>query len=70
MHIIGNAYHRDLEFELPPRAAGRPPWRRLIDTALASPDDIRAPDEAPELPEDVYRVHAHSVVLLTRPMPD
>jgi glycogen operon protein len=70
MHIIGNAYHEDLEFELPPRNPGGPAWRRLIDTALASPDDINPPDTAPQVPDGVYSVRAHSVVLLTRPMPE
>jgi isoamylase len=47
----------------PPR--GRP-WRRCIDTALASPDDVRRGEDAPTVASAVYVVQPRSVVLLVR----
>ena len=43
--------------------AGRP-WRRWIDTALASPDDIVPWDDAPAFAERSYHTEARSVVCL------
>src|SRR5262249_29263678 len=43
------AIHADMEsqtFQVPPSPSGRP-WRRVVDTALASPLDIVPEDEAP-----------------------
>jgi isoamylase len=65
VHGMLNAYWEPLPFELPPLpAASREPWRRWIDTALASPDDIRPWDEAPFVGEATYRVQPRSVVVL------
>jgi len=64
-HLILNAYWSALEFELPPiDDASRGPWRRWIDTALDSPDDITEWDSAPPVPWKPYRAAAHSVVIL------
>ena len=41
LHIIVNAYWKALEFELPPAGDGHAAWRRVVDTFLESPDDIR-----------------------------
>ncbi|NJD07640.1 MAG: glycogen debranching protein GlgX [Methylococcaceae bacterium] len=57
-----NAYHQPLTFQLPPQPDG--PWRRWIDTALASPDDIAEPGQAPEVAGTIYRVAEHSVAVL------
>jgi glycogen operon protein len=70
MHIIGNAYHKPLTFMLPATNSDDHPWRRLIDTSLASPDDIHAPQTAPVFTPSEYRVEAHSIVLLGRPLGD
>ena len=60
-----NAYWEPLTFELPAVPAdSQTAWRRCIDTALASPDDIVAWDTAAPVDQATYVVHAHSVVLL------
>ncbi len=61
-HLILNAYWEPLEFELPP--PGGAGWRRWIDTALASPDDIVPWQEAPAVAGDRYRAGPRSVVML------
>lgn len=63
VHLILNAYCEPLEFELPKLAIGQF-WRRWIDTALESPDDILAWETAPVVPCLAYRAEAHSVVML------
>jgi glycogen operon protein len=62
-HFIFNAFWEALTFELPPAAAGRP-WRRWIDTALDSPNDIVPWEEAPAVAGDGYRAEGRSVVVL------
>jgi glycogen operon protein len=62
-HFILNAYWEPLDFELP-RLQGGAAWRRWIDTALASPDDIVPWGEAPPLAGSLYRVADRSVVML------
>jgi glycogen operon protein len=66
LHGILNAYWEPLTFELPPGPVGsRQPWRRCIDTALRSPDDIRPWDEAPVVADQTrYLAQPRSVVLL------
>jgi glycogen operon protein len=59
-HLILNAYWEPLEFELP---AGVP-WRRWIDTALDSPDDIVPWEAAAPVPAGAYPAGARSVVVL------
>ncbi len=44
--------------------AGENPWRRWIDTALDSPHDILPWETAESVTGHVYRVEAHSVVML------
>jgi glycogen operon protein len=64
-HLILNAYWEALDFDLPgPGDAGQGMWRRWIDTALDSPDDIVPWKTAPTVPGDRYRVEARSVVML------
>jgi isoamylase len=65
LHGMFNAYWEPLTFQLPPPPRGRP-WLRCIDTALASPDDVRRGEHAPTVASDVYVAQARSVVLLVR----
>jgi len=67
-HILFNAYWEPLDFELPP-PADPGGWRRWIDTALESPQDIVELDDAPLVDERIYRVQARSVVLLFTSLP-
>jgi len=65
VHIMLNAYWEPLEFELPlVDAGGESPWRKFVDTALASPEDIVDWQSARPVPGLTYRVEARSVVLL------
>jgi isoamylase len=63
IYLIMNSYWEPLEFELPVVGEGAS-WRRWIDTALASPDDIVPWQTAPEIPGHSYRAGARSVVML------
>jgi isoamylase len=64
-HVLLNAYWEALEFELPPLTeGGRDSWRRWIDTALDSPDDIVEWKRAPLVPGRAYRAEPRSVVVL------
>jgi glycogen operon protein len=65
VHIILNAYWEGLDFELPHLYAAQGEcWRRWIDTALDSPEDIVPWQEAAALPGPTYRAQARSVVVL------
>jgi isoamylase len=67
VHFILNAYWEALDFELPTLIrAVEGPWRRWLDTAGDSPNDIVPWDAAPALTGDarVYRAEARSVVVL------
>ena len=65
LHLILNAYWEPLDFELPPVSNGsKNPWRRWIDTALDSPQDIVEWQTAPSIPGYSYRAEARSVVVL------
>ena len=66
-HVILNAYWEPLDFELPRLdRAGENPWRRWIDTALDSPDDILEWAKAKPLHGYNYRAESRSVVMLYR----
>jgi glycogen operon protein len=65
LHLMLNAYWEPLEFELPPVGEGpHQPWRRGLETALESPDDICAWAQAPVVEGTTYVVQPRSVVLL------
>ena len=66
-YLILNAYWEALDFELSREFQGRPlPWRRQIDTALPSPDDIVADlTQAPAVDPARYTAAPRSVVWLT-----
>jgi isoamylase len=64
-HWMINAYWQPLEFELPPiDDVGENPWRRWIDTALNSPEDIVDWKESDCVKGYKYTVGARSTALL------
>lgn len=67
IHLILNAYWEPLDFELPAPQIGAS-WRRWIDTALDSPDDIVPWQEASAVPVTTYHAWPRSVVLLYAPL--
>jgi isoamylase len=65
IHAMVNTYWEPLTFEVP--ADGKPRggrWRRWIDTALPSPDDISPWEEATTISQTTYVVTPRSLVLL------
>ena len=62
-YFILNAYWDSLEFELPKLTDGTN-WRRWIDTALDSPEDICPWQQAPTVNGESYRSQSRSVVIL------
>jgi isoamylase len=65
LHGIFNAYWEPLTFELPPVPSGLTHrWRRCIDTALPSPDEIVPWDTAPVVEQAAYVVQPRTVALL------
>jgi glycogen operon protein len=64
LHAMINAWWEPLGFQVPAELPGRAAWRRLIDTALDSPEDIRTAPSAPPVDNETYRVQPRSVVVL------
>jgi glycogen operon protein len=64
LHLIVNAYWEPLTFELPEANGTGNSWRRWIDTALDSPNDIEPWQTAPLVSSSEYRAAARSVVAL------
>jgi glycogen operon protein len=63
-YVACNSWNDTLPFRIPLSPSGRH-WRRLIDTALASPNDIVPEDTGPEVPPaTVYALAAHSLLVL------
>jgi isoamylase len=62
IYVMINAYWQDLEFEV--QEGRTEEWRRIVDTALATPDDFSA-DGSP-LKSGKYLVSPRSVVVLLR----
>ncbi len=64
MHFALNGYWAPLDFELPPlpdwATSG---WRRVVDTALAAPDDISTPQRAQVIATPTYRVGGRAVAV-------
>jgi glycogen operon protein len=71
IHLMTNAYWEELEFEIPsvPELSGSD-WKRWIDTARESPDDICSWAEAEAVRESLYPVQSRSVVVLVGRMED
>jgi glycogen operon protein len=67
MHLIMNAYWEPLDFELPGAESDRT-WRRWIDTALDSPNDIVPWQDAPVCGDRLYHAAPRSVVVLWAPL--
>jgi glycogen operon protein len=65
LHLMCNAYWEPLDFDLPPapETAGSG-WRRWIDTARGSPEDIIDPPAAPLMSGTSCRVMPRSTVAL------
>jgi isoamylase len=65
MHYIFNAYHEDIEFELP-RNIGvkKARWKLWIDTSADSPNDICLWADAKSIRNGSYLAKAHSTVIL------
>jgi glycogen operon protein len=69
LHLILNAFWEPLDFDLPPVGDGASmAWRRWIDTARLSPDDIVPWETAPAISGPAYRAEARSVVALYKPV--
>jgi glycogen operon protein len=69
LYSIMNAYWEPIEFELPPVSEeGDVTWRRWIDTALESPEDIVAWQTALPFTGGTYRAGPRSVVVLYAPL--
>ena len=49
IYVAMNAYVSPLDFRIPASPSGRP-WRRVVDTALPSPDDIVEEGSGPHVP--------------------
>jgi glycogen operon protein len=65
LYVMVNAYWEPLEFVV---QAGRPSeWRRVVDTAQESPEDIREPNRGAPLTSARYAAGPRSVVVLVRP---
>jgi glycogen operon protein len=65
VHALLNAWEEPLDFELPPVASPRLPWRRVVDTGLDAPNDVCPLASAQAVAGMTYRAAAHSVVLLS-----
>ncbi|GCE16264.1 hypothetical protein [Dictyobacter kobayashii] len=63
IHVMMNMDFARLDFEIPVPARGKV-WKRIIDTAIVSPDDILPEDQAAIIAESSYGLEAHSVVVL------
>ncbi len=63
VHVILNAYWKPLDFALPESASGRE-WRRLVDTALDSPQDFCDPLTSLTNGQQHYSCQARSSVVL------
>jgi isoamylase len=65
IHIMLNAYWEALAFQLPPLPlSSQETWRRCIDTALPTPDDICTWGAAPAVEYGTYEAQPRSVVVL------
>jgi hypothetical protein len=63
IYVMINAYWEELEFRVQEGAAQE--WKRIVDTALPSPDDFS--DYGVPLEQTKYRVAPRSIVVLLRP---
>ena len=64
LYVMINGHWEDHGFTVPEDQASE--WRRVVDTARPSPDDIVEPGNEPTLKTASYTVRARSVVVLRR----
>jgi glycogen operon protein len=64
LYVMINAHWEDHSFMVQDRQAC--PWRRVVDTARPSPEDIVEPGTEPNVATERYTVRARSVVVLHR----
>jgi pullulanase/glycogen debranching enzyme len=63
-YIACNAWSAPLWFTIPPSPQGKL-WRRVVDTSLASPNDIVGLDQGPAVPAGIrYNVGGFSLIVL------
>ena len=65
LYVMINAWTEPLEFTVQEGEPGE--WRRVIDTSLASPDDIAEDLDGEVVGRRTCRVDSRSVVVLVRP---
>jgi glycogen operon protein len=63
-YIAINSYWNTLNFELPPLPEPSSRWIRMIDTSLASPEDIADVERGSQVMASTYSVNPHSIVML------
>jgi glycogen operon protein len=63
LHVVANMGEEAVDAQLPEPPAARS-WRRIVDTARASPDDIVAAGDAARVEGQSYRAPSNSVVVL------
>ncbi len=63
LHIMLNAYWREGVFQIP-ESHGEQQWHRIVDTSLASPDDIRYTKYAPLVTSTHYKVNPRTIAIL------
>ena len=63
-YIAINSYWNGLEFQLPPLPGSSSRWIRMIDTSLASPEDIADVERGSQVMASTYSVNPHSIVML------
>jgi isoamylase len=68
-HVMCSAYWERLTFALPEVEGSEHAWRRCIDTALPSPDDISRFADAPVVVATEYTLQPRSLVVLTAKLP-
>ncbi len=71
LHLMYNAYHEALDFDLPPvEGLEGKSWRRLIDTSLKSPEDINSYPYAAKIEVQSYTVAPRSITALAKSIKD
>jgi glycogen operon protein len=63
LYVMVNAFWEHLDFEIPKHKGGRP-WRRILNTAASSPEDMLPFEEAPLIRGGKVYVNARSIVVL------
>jgi glycogen operon protein len=66
IHGMLNAYWNPLTFEVPAPQSSDRGWRRVIDTALTTPDDFTPWDAAPRVTSASYVVQPRSMAIFIR----